>query len=319
MIKIGIIGSNFGKIGLLPTFNSVKNCKVVAIGNRKNWRQVLENKELDAIALAVPPNIQYQIAKTAIKNGLHIFAEKPLSANISQAQELSKLAEKHKVTTCVDFMFTEIPEWKKVKEILDNNTLGKLQHISVNWNWLSGDIKYGKSSWKTNIKKGGGVLSFYFSHGLYYLEHFAGEINNIQTLFTHSKESKNGAEVGIDMLLKFKNGITGNAQVFCNTRGIIKHQLIFQCEKGLIILKSKNSIVDNFKIKIYSLKGKKKITIKKNKTLNKKEDERVKIVRILAKRFINACMSKTQMSPSFKNGLRVQELIEMARNGKINK
>jgi predicted dehydrogenase len=31
MFKIGIIGSGFGVIGLLPAFGSIKNCKVVAV------------------------------------------------------------------------------------------------------------------------------------------------------------------------------------------------------------------------------------------------------------------------------------------------
>ena len=316
MIKIGIIGSNFGTIGLLPAFKNIKNCKVIVISSGKDWRKILENKDLDAIAIAVPPNIQYQISKVAIKKGLHVFAEKPLTVNIKQARELVNLAKKYKVITAVDFIFPEIIEWQKVKELLHKKILGNLKHIAVDWQWLSGDIKYGRSTWRTDLKEGGGVLSFYFSHGLYYLENFAGKIKNIKTKFTNSKESKNGAEVGIDMQIVFKNGLTGEAHVFCNNKNTIKHQLRFICEKGIIILENKNAIVNKFIIKIQNKNGTKILKIKSEKD-KKNEDERVKEVRKIVSRFIQSCSTKKQMSPSFMDGLRAQELIQIARKNKV--
>ena len=334
MLKIGIIGSGFGLYGLFPAFNAAKNCKVVAICCRKSeslvsyrrnislidiyddWHKLLEHKDLDAIALAVPPSVQYQIARAAINKSLHVFAEKPLATNTSQARQLFNLAKKNKITHCIDFIFPEIAQWKKVKILLDSNTFGELKHISVNWNWLSGDIKNNRSSWKTNLTEGGGALAFYFSHGLHYLEHFAGKITNIKSLFITSKESIQGAEVGVDMLLKFRRNITGYAHVSCNSRGFVGHQLIFQCETGVIILENKNAVVDKFTIKTYDHHGEKRLKVKRD-IGRRNEDERVKIIKKLATRFINACISKQQMSPSFNEGLRVQELIGMVRAGGI--
>ncbi|MDQ5922729.1 MAG: hypothetical protein QG644_437 [Patescibacteria group bacterium] len=312
MIKVAIIGRNFGKIGLFPAFNSIKGAKVAGIYTKENWRNILKDKTINAIAIATPPDIQYKIAKEAIKNKLHIFAEKPLAVSTKQAKELLTLANKNKITTCMDFIFPEIAEWKKVKYILDSNKLGKLKNVSVDWQWLSGDIKYRRRSWKTNTKKGGGVLSFYFSHGLYYLEYFAGKIQNIETKFTHSKESLNGAEVGIDMSIKFENKVNGSAHIFCNSREYVRHKLVFECEKGAILLENKNAIVDKFTIQIQTKNKRKKILVTKDKG-KKGEDERAKIVRILANRFIKACTSGKQMTPSFVEGLRIQELIDKSR------
>ncbi len=334
MLKIAVIGSNFGLYGLLPAFNSIENCKVVAICGKKSeplisycesvgldniytdWRLLLENEELDAIALAVTPNVQYEIAKVAISKGLHVFAEKPLAANVPQAKELLSLAVKKKITHGIDFIFPEIAEWEKVKELIDHKTFGKLKHVSVNWDFLSGDIKNKRSSWKTSIAEGGGVLSFYFSHGLYYLEHFVGGITDTRSLFTYSSESANGGEVGADILLKFEGGITGNIHVSCNCRGSVRHQLIFQCEDGVIVLENENAIVDNFIIKMYRQDGAKQLTVSKDRG-RKNEDERVKIVRKLAVKFVNSCAENKQMYPSFREGLRVQELIERIRVEKI--
>ena len=52
---------------------------------------------------------------------------------------------------------------------------GKLKHVSVEWRWLSGDIRFRNGLGELKLKKGWGII-LYFSHGLHYLEHFAGEI-----------------------------------------------------------------------------------------------------------------------------------------------
>lgn len=330
-LKIAIIGSGFGQYGLLPAFRAVKNCEVVAICGEKrpqliqycekigfkniysDWQILLEKEKLDAVALAVTPRAQYEIAKAAIKKGLHVFAEKPLARNAREARELLSLAQKKKVTHAVDFMFPEIPEWEKAKKLLDKKALGALKHVSVNWDFLSYDVKNKIKGWKTDVSEGGGALSFYFSHGLYYLEYFAGKITEARAELTHSKESLNGAEVAADITLRFKGGITGLAHVCCNSREPTRHQVIFQCEKGDIVLENDGKVVDNFILKTLSDGKTKNIAVKKEKG-REGEDERVKIVKKLAERFVDSCILGKQMAPSFKDGLRVQVLIEKIRN-----
>lgn len=333
MLKVGIIGSGFGVLGLLPAFDAVKGCKVVAICAKdsplllryrertgiKNiytdWRSLLKHEDVDALAIAVTPNAQFQIAKEAIARGIHIFAEKPLAANLAQARALVLLAKKHKITHGMDFIWTEIPEWKKVKELLEKKTLGKLQHLSVNWDWLSNNIKNQQPSWKTSISEGGGILAFSFAHGLHYIEYFGGQIADVRSLMSYTPLTKDG-EAGVDMLLRFKSGATGYAHVSSNSRGRVKHQLIFQCEQGVIVLESENAIVDKFTITVYRQDATKGLVVNKVRG-RKNEDERVKIVQILAERFVRACVRHRQMTPSFIEGLRVQELIEKIRSEKF--
>lgn len=333
MLKVGIIGSGFGVRGLLPAFSLIKNCKIIAMCAKKSeqlvsyckgadinfytdWRLLLGKENLDALAIAVTPNAQHQIAKAAILQGLHVFAEKPLAASLSQAKELLALAKRKKIVHGVDFIFPEIAEWEKAKELIDRKTFGRLKHVLVNLDFWGGDIKNKKKSWKTSVAEGGGALSFYFSHGLYYLEHFAGKITDAKSLFVYSPESINGGEVGVDMLLKFLGGVSGLAHVACNYRGPMRHQLIFQCEKGTIVLENKNALVDNFVINTYGRDGSRRLKVPKDRSF-KNEDKIVKIVRKLAAKFVNSCINKKQMVPSFKEGVRVQELTEMIRAQKL--
>lgn len=331
MIKVGIIGSGFGLYGLLPAFNSTKGCQIISISGKKserlvnycesiglkkiytNWQEMLDKEGLDAVAIAVIPSAQYQIAKYAIGKNLHIFAEKPLTSTLLQAKELLSLSRKKRVVTAVDFIFPEIDKWQQVKNLLDKKVYGKLKHINLKWDFLSYDIKNRISSWKTDVSQGGGALSFYFSHSLYYLEYFAGKILSFKGKLTYTKESINGGETGVDLEIVFENKITGKVHLSCNNKGLNRHQLEFICESGTIFLENKNNITSNFVIKIIRGGAEKQLPINKEKNIDN-EDERVQVVKKLASRFIYSIIHRKKLTPSFKEGVRVQELIEKIRN-----
>ncbi len=335
MLKIGIVGSGFGLYGLLPAFRSIEKCEVSCICGEKtvrlmkycrkinlhniysDWKVMLEKENLDAIALAVPPNVQYEIAKVAINKGINIFAEKPLAVNYIQAKDLFNLAQRKKIIHVVDFIFPEIEEWQKIKEIIDKKTYGNLKHISVDWNFLSYGARNRILSWKTNPREGGGALSFYFSHTLHYLEYYAGEISTLKSLFSYPTKDKKDGEIGVDLIIKFKNGVNGNAHLYSGDRGLNRHQLILKFEKATIILENTKNVTENFTISINTLGKKEKLVVGKNDIIRKEEDERVRIVRKIGDRFIDACINKEATYPSFKEGLRVQKIIEEVRANKI--
>lgn len=335
MLKVGIIGSGFGLYGLLPAFRTIKGCKVVSICGKKtdrllaycgqiglkkmytDWQQMLDKEDLDVVALAVTPAAQYVIAKAAIQKNIDVWAEKPLAPTYKQAVELYNLAKKHKVINTVDFIFPEIAEWQMVKKMIDQQVYGKLKHVSVDWDFLSYDIKNKISSWKTNLEEGGGALAFYFSHTLYYLEYFAGEIVAGSNLLSFSKESKNGGEVGVDLLLNFKNGVRGNARIRIDVRGFKRHQLVFICERGTIVLENNKDVAKSFAISVHTENKQKTVRVKKDISTVKNEDERVVVVRKLAARFIKSCLARTPAKPSFKDGVRVQGLIEKIKTDSL--
>jgi predicted dehydrogenase len=147
---------------------------------------------------------------------------------------------------------------------------------------------------------------------LHYLEHFGGRITHAKSAFLHSPKSINGGETGLDMLLKFESGAAGTVHVSCNTPNRIQHALTFTCEKATILLEGNNTITDGFTVAVFDANGARRIKVKKDSGRTG-EDERVQVVRKLARRFAGACSKNTQMSPSFIDGVRVQELIEKIR------
>ena len=204
----------------------------------------------------------------------------------------------------------------KQKKIIATGLIGDIIKINVDWSFLSYDLKNQIKSWKTDVKQGGGALSYFFSHTFYYLEYFMGKIVNMKCNFSSSEKSLNRAETGIDMTILFENGCLGNAHMDISYTGRQKHTIEFHSEKDSIKLESNSdNFVDTFELTVNTMKGIQKIEAENTLStqITDLEDPRIKVIRPIAERFINWCNTGIPSKPDFQDGLRVQNLIEMAR------
>ena len=200
--------------------------------------------------------------------------------------------------------------------MIESGLLVKIHKINVDWAFLSYDLRNSIKSWKTDVQQGGGALSFYFSHAFYYLEYFLGRIKNVRCQLFSSEKSLNKGETSMNMTILFESGCMGNVNMDISYSGQQKHTLEFFAEGSKIILKNiSDSFVDNFELTVDT--GQKIQKIKPDNILDisrdESEDERVKVIKPIAERFINWCNTGIPAKPDFQDGLRVQKLIEMAR------
>ena len=110
-IKVGIIGA--GRMGIThysiinshtkveikgiaepsSNINSLFKKYIPELSIYKDYKELLNKIPLDAVLVCTPPNLNYQIIKTAYDLGIHVFVEKPFSTNTNQASELASLFE----------------------------------------------------------------------------------------------------------------------------------------------------------------------------------------------------------------------------------
>jgi len=105
--------------------------------------EVLTSTEIDAVAVVTPVWTHYELAKAALENGKHVFVEKPFTSNATQAEELIELADKKNLKIMVDHTFLFTPAVRKIRELLDENALGKLYYydsMRVNLGLFQHDI-----------------------------------------------------------------------------------------------------------------------------------------------------------------------------------
>jgi predicted dehydrogenase len=90
--------------------------------------EVISSTEIDAIAVVSPVWTHYELTKTALEHGKHVFVEKPFTSNTAQAEELIGLSLKKNLKIMVDHTFLFTGAVRKICQLLDEGTLGKLYY-----------------------------------------------------------------------------------------------------------------------------------------------------------------------------------------------
>ena len=90
--------------------------------------EVISSPKIDVVAVVTPVWTHYELAKAALENGKHVFVEKPFTSNTAQAEDLIALAERKNLKIMVDHTFLFTGAVKKIRQLLEEGTLGKLYY-----------------------------------------------------------------------------------------------------------------------------------------------------------------------------------------------
>jgi predicted dehydrogenase len=91
-------------------------------------REIVTSPEIDAVAIVTPVSTHYDLARRALENGKHVFIEKPFTATSEQAEDLIELAERKDLIIMVDHTFLFTGAVRKIKELIDQDVLGRLYY-----------------------------------------------------------------------------------------------------------------------------------------------------------------------------------------------
>jgi len=161
MIRVGIIGYGYWGPNVARNFNSCDRAEIVSICDLEKKRldlakttypfirihsdplDLVQSKDIDAVAVVTPVFSHYELAKLALEHGKHIFVEKPFTSTVAQGEELIELAEKNELLIMVDHTFLFTGAVRKMREIIDFGELGDLffyDSVRVNLGLFQHDI-----------------------------------------------------------------------------------------------------------------------------------------------------------------------------------
>lgn len=101
------------------------------IKEAKDIDEAINDKEIDAIVIATPTSTHYELAKRSLEAGKHVLVEKPITEHSKQALELCLLAESKKLILMVDHIYLFNGATLKIKELIDNGSLGNLYYLDA--------------------------------------------------------------------------------------------------------------------------------------------------------------------------------------------
>jgi predicted dehydrogenase len=101
-----------------------------AVQTTKTYADLIQDPELDAIAIATPVRFHFDLAQQSLAAGKHTFIEKPMASSYAECKELNDLAAKQKLTLMVGHTFIYTSEVRRIKDILKQGDLGDILYIS---------------------------------------------------------------------------------------------------------------------------------------------------------------------------------------------
>jgi len=146
MIRIGIIGYGYWGPRITRNFHGLNGCQVSLICDQSadslrrakaahpdvsvtsDAKEVLCSPHIDAVAVITPVWTHFELAKAALENGKHVFVEKPFTSTVAQAEELIDLAARKHLQIMVDHTFLFTGAVKKIRQLIDAGTLGRLYY-----------------------------------------------------------------------------------------------------------------------------------------------------------------------------------------------
>src|SRR5579862_8600581 len=145
-VKFGVIGYGYWGPNVVRNLQTTPGAEISAVcdkssASRKKVHkayphiyvaaeasEILTSPEIDAVAIVTPVWTHYELAKKALENGKHVFVEKPFTSTAAQAEELIELAERKNLTIMVDHTFLFTGAVRKIRQLVDDGTLGDLYY-----------------------------------------------------------------------------------------------------------------------------------------------------------------------------------------------
>ena len=361
-IKIGLIG--YGAIGRVHALAyraipfhyglSADSIKVVGVATTRHetaqkaaeeigceyfsadYRELLEREDIDAIDICTPNNSHHEIVLAAAATGKHIYCEKPLAMNASEAMDMWRAVTVADVKAQLTFNFRFFPAITRAKRLMVEGFVGEVFSFRGRYHRSSYISRSKPLSWRLQREiTGGGALFDLGSHILDLLYHLLGEFESVYgTLDTLIKErpvaagASEMAPVDVDDIAllhaRLPGGALGTIEISRMGTGAT-NDLAFEIfgDKGAI----RFDLAEPAWLYVYDAlsadtpqggqRGFQKIEAASRYDGQRAPDWTMSpdFMRVHAEcqyQFIKSIWEDTPTSPSFRDGLHVQEIMEAA-------
>jgi predicted dehydrogenase len=106
-----------------------------------DWRAVLTRDDIDVVDICTPGDTHAEIALAALEAGKHVLCEKPLANTVAEAEKMATAAssaEQHGVLSMVGFNYRRTPALALARKLVADGRLGTIRHIRAQYlqDWI---------------------------------------------------------------------------------------------------------------------------------------------------------------------------------------
>lgn len=161
MIRVGVVGFGYWGPNLVRNFAEMPAYSLAGISDlrqerlnlasrqypfvkvTKGYEDLINDKNVDVVAVATSVSTHFDIAMKALKAGKHVLVEKPLASNCREASRLVDEARKRKLVLMVDHTFIYTGAVRKIRELISKKKLGDIYYydaVRVNLGLFQHDV-----------------------------------------------------------------------------------------------------------------------------------------------------------------------------------
>jgi predicted dehydrogenase len=186
--------------------------KHVPVKAFKDYNEMFEQTNPDAILVCTPPKLHFPVVQKAVEKRIPVFVEKPFTAQLPQATQLTRMCAEKKLVSQVGYVnrFNDI--FQKLKEMLENQIIGKVIRFKSEMFSCTVTKLDESSGWRGSRETGGGVVFDMSSHAIDLVNFLIGKPDKIVGSSLNRIYSKNLEDAVFSTFL-YKNGVSGTLNI----------------------------------------------------------------------------------------------------------
>ncbi|WP_299119361.1 Gfo/Idh/MocA family oxidoreductase [uncultured Winogradskyella sp.] len=267
-INIGVIGTGVRGSGLMSIINSIDKVNVIAgcdvlpfrlekglaksnskVAGYSDYRNLLDNKDIDAVIVAVPFHLHSKIAVDALDAGKHVFCEKTLAKGYDGVKQLVNKAKQSKNIFQTGHQYHSSRLYTHVVDLIKEGQVGNITAFECQWNrhgnWRRPvpEPQFEKAiNWRMYREYSGGLTAELASHQIDFVNWVLNETPNQVMGIGGVDYWKDGRETydNVHLTYSYPNGVKAKFTYLTNNAKD-GYQIKVIGDKGTIIIDMKNA------------------------------------------------------------------------------
>lgn len=182
---------------------------------------------IEAVIIATPNYLHYEITKAALENDLHVVCEKPMTFTVKEAEDLKELSEKHKKILATTFAYSGYQMIEQARQMVKHGDLGNIRVINMvyahGYHNVAVEKHNASTKWRVDPKMAGPsyVLGDIGIHVLYLSRIICPELKIKKLMCSRQSFVKSRAplEDNAMTIQKYNNGAVGYLWSSCVNSG----------------------------------------------------------------------------------------------------
>ncbi|MGE5402536.1 MAG: Gfo/Idh/MocA family protein [Ignavibacteriales bacterium] len=207
------------------------------------YKKLLRNEDVEAVDIALPIHLNYQVTKDSLEAGKHVIVEKPIAANLAEAKRMLQFPEKYESVMMVAENFRYRKVFKRLRQIIESGRIGNVYAAAWDiYHYVSDDSKYAQTRWRRHHVYPGGFMTDGGVHNIAALRDLFGEVTELNA-FTKSINPGIGYPDTMGLQFETTRGVNVTFNLFYSVDGFWENRFLIFGEKGSIVVLDNRIII----------------------------------------------------------------------------